>query len=369
MKIKEIQLIPLQMPQTYVTKWANGEVSVAEHIIVKIVGEDGTYGVSEAIPRPGIYGETPRSIYTILKYHIIPLIIGLDSMNLEQIWEQMNEIPFNYCAKGSIDVALYDLNGKVLGVSTAQLLGGPYRKEVPLCWVSGGTWFAKEKVLDEMRQKVAEGYKGVKLKAGHFEADIALAQEIRKVVPSDFQINIDPNQLYTREELIKAGNALRGVIDAIEEPVPVWDDEVRREFTQKFPEIALLSDESTFTVPDAQRQMKLGAIRRLGIKIPRTGFTLSKKLVTLAEVHDMPVQISTQAETDLGSAAGLVMAAGCKQISLPNEISYYKKGMYKDSMLMEEIEIENGMMILPEKPGNGVDVNWDIVNKYAVAFE
>ena len=60
-----------------------------------------------------------------------------------------------------------------------------------------------------------------------------------------------------------------------------------------------LSDESTFTVPDTYRQMQVGAIRRLGIKIPRTGFTLSKKLVHLAEMNDMPVQISTQAETDL----------------------------------------------------------------------
>lgn len=369
MNIKNIQLIPLQIPQTYETHWANGRVSVAEHIIVKVTGEDGTYGVSEAIPRPGIYGETPRSIYTILKYHIIPLITGLDSMNLEQIWEKMNEVPFNYAAKGALDVAIYDLNGKVLNVPTACLLGGPYRKEVPLCWVSGGTWFDKEKVVDEIKQKAAEGYKAVKLKGGHFEADIALARELRKAVPEDFQINIDPNQRYSKEELIKAGNALRGVIDAIEEPVPVWDDAARVEFTRMFPEIALLSDESTFTVPETQRQMNLGAIRRLGIKIPRTGFTLSKKLVHLAEVNNMPVQISTQAETDLGCGAGLVMAAACKQISLPCEISYYKKGMYQDSMLMEEIVIKDGMMLLSDQPGNGVEVNWDIVNKYAVVFD
>jgi L-alanine-DL-glutamate epimerase-like enolase superfamily enzyme len=368
MRIQNIELIPLQIPQTYETHWANGRISVAEHIIVKVTGEDGTYGVSEAIPRPGIYGETPRSIYTVLHDIIIPQLIGMESTNLECIWEKMNQTPYNFGAKGSIDVALYDLNGKALGVSTAQLLGGPYRKEVPLCWVSGGTWFAKDHVIEEMKEKVAEGYRGVKLKAGHFEQDIALAIEIRKVVPKDFQINIDPNQLYSREQLIKVGHALSGVIDAIEEPIPAWDDVARLEFTQKFPEIAFLSDESTFTVAETQRQMKLGAIRRLGIKIPRTGYTLSKKLVHLAEVNDMPAQISTQAETDLGCAAGLQMAASSKQISLPCEIAYYKKGMYKESMLVSPIEIKDGMMILPDAPGNGVEVNWDIVNKYAVKF-
>jgi len=368
MKIKNIELIPLQIPQTYETHWANGRISVAEHIIIKIIGEDGTYGVSEAVPRPGIYGETQRSIYTVLHDIIVPKLIGEESTNLERIWEIMDDTPYNFVAKGSIDVALYDLNGKALGVSTAQLLGGPYRREVPLCWVSGGTWFPKEKIINELKQRVDEGYKAVKLKAGHFEEDIKLSIEIRKIVPDDFQIHIDPNQLYTREQLVKVGEALSGVINSIEEPVPVWDDVARLEFTQRFPQIALLSDESTFTVPDTQRQMKLGAIRRLGIKIPRTGFTLSKKLVHLAEVNNMPAQISTQAETDLGCAAGLQMAASSKQISLPCEISYYKKGMYKESMLVDPLEIKDGMMILPDRPGNGVEVNWDIVKKYAVKF-
>ena len=369
MKIKSIDLIPLQIPQTYETHWANGRVSVAEHIIVKITGEDGTVGVSEAIPRPGIYGETPRSIYQILKYTIIPKLIGLDSMNLEQIWEKMLETPFNLAAKGAIDVALYDLNGKALNVSTATLLGGPYRKAVPLCWVSGGSWFPKEKILEETKRIIDEGYKGIKMKAGHFQEDIELAHCIRDMAPKGFQINIDPNQMYTREELIKVGEELSGVIDAIEEPIAIWDDAARKEFTDHFPRIAFLSDETTFTVPDTYRQMQVGAIRRLGIKIPRTGFTLSKKQVLLAEVNNIPVQVSTQAETDLGCAAGLQIAASSKQISLPCEIAYYKKGMYRESMLLETMEIKDGMMILPDRPGNGVELNWDIIEKYAVKFE
>jgi L-Ala-D/L-Glu epimerase len=369
MKIVDVQLIPLQIPQTYETHWANGRVSVAEHIIVKIVAENGVYGVTEAIPRPGIYGETPQSIYYALKNIVIPKLIGLDSFNFEKIWERMNELPFNYGAKGSIDVALHDLNGKLLDISCAEMLGGPYRTQVPLCWVSGGTWFSEEKILKETEKKVAEGYKGFKVKAGHCEEDIKLAIKLRKICPPEIQINIDPNQLYTREDLIKVGNELSGVINAIEEPIPAWDDVARKEFTQRFPEIAFLSDESTFTIPETQRQMNLGAIRRLGIKIPRTGFTLSRKLVHLAEINDMPAQISTQAETDLGCAAGLQFAAAFKQISLPCEIAYFAKGMYKESMLVGTgLIIKDGMMLLPERPGMGVELNWELVNKYAVKF-
>lgn len=366
MKIKDIELIPLNIPQTYETHWANGRISVAEHTLVKVIAEDGTYGIAEAVPRTGIYGETQQSILAVLRRFLIPLIVGMDSMNTELLWEKMAEVPYNFVAKGTIDVALHDLNGKLLGVPTAALLGGPYRREVPLCWVSGGSWFPREKILKETERIIGQGYKGIKMKAGHFEQDIELAKIIRGMAPKGFQIYLDPNQLYTREELVRVGKELGGVIDAIEEPVAIWDDVARKEFTQRFPEIPLLSDETTFTVPDAYRQMQLGAIRRMAIKIPRTGFTMSKKLVHLAEMNNMAAQISTQAETDLGCAAGLQMAASSKQICLPCEISYYEKGMYPESMLVDPLVIKDGMMQLPDKPGNGVEVNWSVVDKYRV---
>jgi len=366
MKIKDIELIPIAIPQTYETHWANGQISVAKHTIVKVIAEDGTYGVGEAVPRTGIYGETQESILQVLREAIIPKLIGMDSWNTEALWEKMNETPFNFVAKGTVDVAIWDLNGKLAGVPTACLLGGVYRDKVPLCWVSGGSWFPHDKIMDETKRIIAEGYKGIKLKAGHFKEDVELAKEIRAIAPADFEIYMDPNQLYTREQLMYVGEHLSGIVNAIEEPVPAWDDVTRKEFTDRFPQIPLLSDESTFTVPDTYRQMKLGAIKRLAIKIPRTGYTLSKKLVHLAEVNHMQTQISTQAETDLGCAACLTFAASSKQISLPCEIAYYKKGMYPKSLLMEPLKIEDGYMYLSGKPGIGVDVNWDVINEYRV---
>lgn len=366
MKIKDIELIPLNIPQTYETHWANGRISVAEHTLVKVIAEDGTYGIGEAVPRTGIYGETQQSIVTVLRRFLIPLLIGMETTNTELLWEKMAEVPFNFVAKGTIDVALHDLNGKLLGVPTAALLGGPYRREVPLCWVSGGSWFPREKILAETQRIMDAGYKGIKVKAGHCQQDIELAKQMRAMAPEGFQIYLDPNQLYSREELIRVGRELSGIIDAIEEPVAIWDDLARREFTQHFPEIPLLSDETTFTVSDAYRQAQLGAIRRMAIKIPRTGFTMSKKLVHLAEMNNMAAQISTQAETDLGCAAGLQMACSSRQICLPCEIAYYEKGMYPESLLVNPLVIKNGMMQLPDAPGNGVEVNWKVIDKYRI---
>ena len=87
----------------------------------------------------------------------------------------------------------------------------------------------------------------------------------------------------------------------------------------------------------------------------------------MAESNDMPVQVSTQGEMDLGCAAGLQLAAAFKQVSLPCEIAYFAKGMYPESMLLGDgLRIEGGYMLLPDGPGIGVEVNWDVVEKYGI---
>ena len=70
---------------------------------------------------------------------------------------------------------------------------------------------------------------------------------------------------------------------------------------------------------------------------------------------------------DLGCAAGAQFAAAFKQVSLPCEIAYFAKGMYPESMLLGGgLKIDNGQMLLPEAPGMGVEINWNVVEKYGV---
>lgn len=367
MKIKDIKVIPLNIPNKYTQKWESGNIQVTEHLIVRIEAEDGTFGATEAIPRPGIYGETPQSIYYAITKHLAPRIIGEDSFNLERIWEKMAGMPWNPAAKGAIDVALYDLNGKIAKLPICQLLGGPYRKEIPLSWCTlSPVYFGIDAVLEDVKQRLAEGYKAFKIKAGDPDIDTDLILRMRKICPDDVTLSPDPNMVYSREDALRVGKALEGIVDSFEEPLPAWDDEGRKELAQKV-NIPLLSDESTFTVEDVYRQIKLGAIRRIGMKLPRTGYTLSSKIVRLAEANNMPVQVSTQAETDLGSAACAHLAAAYKRISLPCEISYFKKNVTDTLLLEGELVIENGKMIVPDgRPGMGVEIDWEKVNKYAV---
>jgi L-alanine-DL-glutamate epimerase-like enolase superfamily enzyme len=345
-----------------------------ETVVLEIEGEDGTIGIAEAVPRPGIYGETWQSIYYIVKDYIAPLMIGEDSFAIDRIFEKINRMVYwNVGAKSAVDIALYDLNGKILGTPAYNLMGGLYRTEIPLTWNLAGSHYNIEGEAQEAKRRYDMGYRSFKVKAGvSIEKDVAMCKRVREVCGPEIQIHIDPNQVYNREESLRLVRELEGVIDAVEEPMPVTDDIGRVELASKT-DIAILSDESTFTVDAIARQMKLGAIKRLGIKVPRTGFTNSKKALALAEVAGVSAQISMQMECDLGSAACAQLAASSKGINLPCEIggftsdSAFEPGMRR--LVNEDIEIKDGKLIVPSGPGLGVTLNREKIEKYAIKPE
>ncbi|MDR3587168.1 MAG: mandelate racemase/muconate lactonizing enzyme family protein [Desulfosporosinus sp.] len=362
MIIRNVEVTPYKVPNAKSCTWAAGVLAAAEHLIVKIESEDGTYGVAEAIPRPMIYGETQEGMFFAIKKYLAPLLIGEDSFSIERIWEKMNTVVWNPAAKGAIDVALHDLNGKLLNLPVYKMFGGPYRQEVNLSWQIA---FGKnEEMLEELKCKIKEGYRTFKVKGGPDpDNDIKILKLMRENSPDDVRLYIDANMAYNRQDAYRVMKALEGVLCSLEEPLQAWDNEGRKELAQKG-DIPILSDESTFTYADVYHQVQLGAIGQIGIKIPRTGFTISRKIVHLAEIANLPVQISLQAETDLGTAACLQFAAAFRQISLPCELTYFLE--ISDRLLKNELIIKNGAMLISDKPGIGAEVDWDKVRSYAV---
>lgn len=366
MRITNVEAIPVNIPFSGTINWKSGHMPGADNVIVKITAEDGTYGVGEATPRIGIYGETQQSIYYVVKDVLAPMLIGEDSFNLQKIWDKMSFAVWNPTAKGAIDIALYDLNGRLCGLPICKMLGGPYRTEIPLSWTMAGTYGSYQDEVDEVIHKTAEGYRSFKIKTGNgdVDEDIRLLKEMKANCPEGTNLYIDVNMAYTREEAFKVLRALEGVISCVEEPLPSTDDEGRLALS-KAVSTPILSDESTITVNDVYRQIRLGAISRVGIKLPRTGFTLSTKIVHLAEIANLPCQISTQLESDLGTANCVQLAAAFKQISLPCEIAFYDEN-FSASLIKEPLVIQNGCLQLPEGPGSGVEIDWAQVDKYRV---
>ena len=102
MKIERIEAIPFAVPYRKPLRFASGEVHTAEHVLVRVHGEDGVVGVAEAPPRPFTYGETQASIVAVIEQVFAPDVVGLSVFDREQIHARLDRTVANPTAKAAI---------------------------------------------------------------------------------------------------------------------------------------------------------------------------------------------------------------------------------------------------------------------------
>jgi mannonate dehydratase len=148
LNIKEIRVIVSSPGRNFVT--------------VKIITESGIYGLGDAT----VNGRE-LAVTTYLKEHVVPCLIGKNALNIEDIWQYLykgvywRKGPINMAAIAAIDVALWDIKGKVAGLPVYQLLGGKSREAVTVYAHANGENI--EDTLDKMDELVKQGYKAVRL--------------------------------------------------------------------------------------------------------------------------------------------------------------------------------------------------------------
>ncbi len=359
MKITAVKAIPVKIPLVEPLHWVTGYMEHAEHVLVRIETDEGIEGIGEAVPRPGIYGETPVSVTHMIANVLGPMLIGLDPFDTEKAWAKMSAIYWNPTAKGAIDVALYDIMGKKCQLPCHKLLGG-WTDKVQVSWMIALKSMAE--MVQDAAEQYAKGFRYFKLKGGiNPQFDIEMVRNIKKVVGSDAKLYIDGNMGYSYMDIIKVASELENDLVWLEEPMACGDSAGRKKLSEKI-KTPLLGDESLFTLNSLVHELELGALDIIMVKIPRTGFTLGKKYVALAEAHNKPMLIGTQAETTLGTVAGIHFAAAHKQFSLSNELSYFQS--IKGNLLTTELVIENGYLSVPNGPGLGVQLDEDKVKHF-----
>ena len=126
--------------------------------------------------------------------------------------------------------------------------------------------------------------------------------------------------------------------------------------------IPLMGDECVTTPQEVAREIDLGTFGIISIKTTRTGYTLSQKIVHLAEMAGISCLMGTQAETDIGALASVHFGAAQRNMPYPSENSFFL--CLKDTLLQEPIPFSQGTIVLPGRPGNGVIIDEDKLKKY-----
>jgi len=371
MKIRCAKIFIVEIPYKSHYKTSTNITPVGRHVVVRLECEDGTVGWGETgiiSRRYPAQGDSPESIFCILKEYLCPFIIGENPLQPEVIMSKLDIlIRGHYFAKCAIDHALLDLQGKILDVSVSILLGGAYHYRYP---VSRSLPLASP---DEVAHRASilrdQGYTRLTLKgAGNKKQDFLCFQAVRKILGSDFELEIDPNGAYDAPTAIQFLNMLEELgVYAVEQPTPGDDIRALAEVKSKI-NIPVIADESIFTKKDLRDIVDHDAANVVCLKPFKSGGILaSRKLQVVAECFGLGVSIGSMHPFGIGTAALHHFAAGIPNLVTAGYGSPYER--FIDDITDETCyDFKDGVVtISTDRAGLGVVVNEKKLKKYSSA--
>ncbi len=356
MKIERIEAVPFAVPYRKPLRFASGEVHTADHVLVRVHGEDGVVGVAEAPPRPYTYGETQASIVAVIDRVFAPEITGLSVFDREQIHARLDRTIANPAAKAALDMAVWDVIGRTLGVPVSSLLGG-YTDRMRVSHMVG---FAPDDVMVAEAQRMRDEY-GVttfKVKVGRrpISLDVGACRALRTALGPDVELYVDGNRGWTPSEAARALDAMSDLDLTLSEELVPADQVLGRRWLTGRTSIPTVADESATRPGEVTRELLDGAANMISIKTARTGFTSSQRVLHLCEGLGVEVVMGNQIDGQLGTACSVVFgAAHAHTARRPGELSNFLD--MSDDLLTEPLQITDGELRLRPGPGIGVEVD------------
>lgn len=380
MTIKDIIVHTISTPLDVPFKFSQGYVYSRSSVIVEIIASDGTSGFGECL----CHGmQAPQIAQSFIEHTYKPRILGESIFNIEVIWEKMYNIARPFGQQGAavnalsgIDIALWDLLGKTLNQPISKLLGGRFREKI----MPYATGFYREEAKEYPKDGITEalgyvdmGFKAMKLKCGFgIEDDIAYIKAIRKAIGFDVKLMADFNCAYSQ------GVARRILKETEDCKLEFYEELLAPEDMQGYCAIRnttsayVVAGENIFGKQSFKDWLSKGALDIYQPDLCSSGgFTELKKVTAIAQSYNTPI-IPHVWGSGIGLAASLQFVASIPNTPLsdmPVEpmLEYDRSNHpFRTELINNEITMIDGMVDIPDKPGIGVSINRDILEKYKI---
>ncbi len=343
--------------------------SAGDHVFVKLTTDDGYVGWGEQRALPSWSYETTESITTTVRHHIAPLLLGRDPLNLNQIQESIyqtlkpavsNGHPF---AKAAVDIALHDLQGKILEVPLHTLFGGKRHDTLRLCYALS----IDTPEIMGLKAKALAPCSCFKVKvAGTPAEDEERLRAVHEAAP-DAKLWIDANQSYTPTnalELLKRVADVREIY-CMEQPVASQDwfgmKRVREDAS-----IPIAIDEGCFTYFDLAKIARLECADAVVLKVCKSGgLNACLKSVPIAEANSLELLGSGLTEAGIGFIASVHLFSTLDLV-LPAELN---APAFLETMAVSGIHIHDHVVTVPDGPGLGVTPDEDYIKANVLDVE
>ena len=359
MKIADLRVVLADIPVRRPHTMSFTTLEAVNFAFVRVTLDDGLIGWGEAacLGGPTWSEESAESVAVTIERYVAPWLIGADVSSIEAVRREMaRRVQGNPFARAAVEMALWDLHGRALGVPIHRLLGGRVRNRVPLSWslaVAGG-----DAEIAEARAKVAAGLRIFKIKTGAHPVreDIERVRLIREAVGPDVSLRVDANQGWDRATAL---SAIRGLepyaLDFVEQPLPKWDLDGMADLARRV-NVPIMADESCFTAQDALAIARLGGVSILALKVTKSaGLVGAMAVARVAEAAGLGAYVGCMIETSLGTAAYLHVALAAPPVTWGCEL--FGPLLLVGDVVREPIRYADGAITALDGPGLGVDVD------------
>ncbi len=353
MKIEQIEIRHLRMPLRTPFETSFGRIGTRDCLLLEVHSEGLTgWGECVADADPGYSYETAFTAAHILKDFLVPAVLGKDIAGPRQLAERLSFVRGHPMAKGGLEMALWDLEGKRQGKSLQALFGGVHPQvEVG---VSVGLQASPQALVKTVQGYLDQGYTRIKIKIKPGR-DVSDAQAVRQAFPG-LRLQVDANSAYR----LDTAAALRPLDDLdlllIEQPLAeddLWDhSRLQRDFRTP-----LCLDESILTARHARQAIEMGACRIINIKAGRVGgLSEALDIHTVCQDMNIPVWCGGMLETGVGRAANLALAS-LPGFTLPGDISATDR-YYLEDITTQRFNLNpDSTITVPTSPGLGIEID------------
>lgn len=343
---------------------------VKHYLFVQVYTDAGIVGLGEA----GNWAQLNATEAAIHKFG--EYLIGKDPRRIEDYNQNFYRSQYFrgsviMSAISALDIALWDIKGKALGVPVYELLGGPTRDKVRV-YASPMTKVQEPKALAESYVQLKEmGFTAAKIFvngpisskkdgrdeffSGRIEDELEKVRLCREAVGYDFDFVLEVHRGMTLPEAVTFGRAVEKYRPMVlEDPVPPDNMDTMAQVAAKVG-VPIASGERFINLREFQVLLSRQAVQYVRPDVCAVGgITTSKKICSLAEAHDVLVIPH--------NPLGPVSTAACLQIcaSIPNlgiqELPGFCLNGAEDAMVKTPLSFENGCMLVPDGPGIGIEL-------------
>ncbi len=356
----QVHLVASPVPEGYGD--ATRKVENVGFVIVRVTTDEGLEGVGVTYNEVG--GLATKDL---IDNDMTPRLLNRDPLETEVIWQDFAQYMrgvarkgLTYCALSAVDIALWDLKGKLFGLPLYRLLGGD-RAKVPVYASGGWTSYSDDELVEEMVNLVHQGYTMVKFKVGveggnNPGRDLERVRKVREAVGPATRLMLDANNCWDAATAVQFANRVKQFdILFLEEPVPA-DDIPGLARYKRGTDLPLATGEHEYTkfgVRDLVLNEAADVVQVDGTRVG--GYTELLKVAAITQAWNLKLAPHAMEYVHSHFVSAMPNSLFLERLLIFEEVS---ANVFQDAPLPKD-----GYLEIPDLPGLGLNLNMDFISE------